>query len=102
MEETTNQITIECENYGKGYEVFEEIQNKYSLYDNCVIDYDEGENKPNFVRIEGKNLNEITNLARKILEKHYPLVKELKISVVPISDTIIEEDRREETGGLAI
>jgi len=96
--ETTNHIIIECEDEKKGYEIFEEVQNFYSLYDNCVIDLEEDKSKPHFVTIEGKNIREITDLAKNILLKYYPLIKELKISVVPIEDTIIDEDRREETG----
>lgn len=34
----TNQIIIEVDDEAAAYELFEEIQNKYSLYDNCVID----------------------------------------------------------------
>lgn len=31
------QIVIEGSDYGQVQELFEEIQNKYSLYDNCVM-----------------------------------------------------------------
>lgn len=35
---TTNHIVIEVDNPEKADRLFEEIQNKYSLYDNCVIE----------------------------------------------------------------
>lgn len=95
--ETTNHIIIQVNNEN-GYPLFEEIQNKYSLYDNCVIDSNEkGETEQ--IVIEGKDLSQIMSLAQKIL---YEFVKELKIAIVPIEDTIIDDDRREETGGLEI
>jgi len=37
---TTNHIIIEIKNQEQAYALFEEIQNKYSLYDNCVIETD--------------------------------------------------------------
>jgi len=36
--EITNHIVIEVDNEDKAYTLFEEIQNKYNLYDNCVIE----------------------------------------------------------------
>ena len=36
----TNHITIEVDNEEKAYKLFEEIQNRYSLYDNCVVETD--------------------------------------------------------------
>jgi len=59
--ETTNHIVIEIKNKEQAYKLFEEIQNRYSLYDNCVIETD-----------------------------------------VPMEDTIIDEDRKEETGGFEV
>lgn len=58
---TTNHIIIEIANEEQAYKLFEEIQNKYSLYDNCVIE---------------------TN--------------------VTMDNTIIDEDRKEETGGFEV
>lgn len=60
-EGTTNHIVIEIKDEEQAYKLFEEIQNKYNLYDNCVIE---------------------TN--------------------VPMEDTIIDEDRKEETGGYEV
>jgi len=36
--DTTNHIVIEVDDEKKAYKLFEEIQNKYNLYDNCVIE----------------------------------------------------------------
>ena len=102
MTKTTNQITIECKNEKKGYDIFEEIQNRFKLFDNCCLDGNEKPDKPCFVRIEGIDLDEVTKLAKRILEKYYPKIKELKISIVPIEDTIIDDDRKEETGCLSV
>lgn len=54
------QIVIEGSNEAQIRELFEEIQNKYSFYDNCVF------------------------------------------QEVPDEDTIIDDDRREETGFLEV
>ena len=59
--ETTNQIIIEIKEEEQAQNLFEEIQNKYSLYDNCVLD-----------------------------------------TSVSMEDTIIDEDRKEETGGFEV
>lgn len=61
MKKTTNHIVIEIKNEEQAYKLFEEIQNKYSLYDNCVLETD-----------------------------------------VSIEDTIIDEDRKTETGGFEV
>jgi hypothetical protein len=39
----TNHIVIEIDDEGKAYDIFEEIQNKYGFYDNCVIETEVGE-----------------------------------------------------------
>ena len=94
-DETTNQIVIAIKGIGKAYDLFEEIQNRYNLFDNCVID----EGNPFEIRIEGKNKLQINNFAKK-LEKNYKIKP--KVLSVPISDTILDEDRKEETGGFEV
>ena len=37
-ERTTNHIVIDVDDESDAYELFEEIQNRFSLYDNCVIE----------------------------------------------------------------
>jgi hypothetical protein len=41
----TNHIVIEIDDEGKAYDIFEEIQNKYSFYDNCVIETEVSEDE---------------------------------------------------------
>jgi len=57
----TNHIVIEIKDEEQAYKLFEEIQNKYSLYDNCVIEVG-----------------------------------------IPMEDTIVDEDRKKETGGYEV
>lgn len=38
MKRETNHIIIEIDDEGRAYDMFEEIQNKYSFFDNCVIE----------------------------------------------------------------
>jgi uncharacterized protein YbaP (TraB family) len=97
--ETTNHIVIEIMGEDKAYDLFEEIQNKYSLYDNCVIETDEDETKPCAIIIEGKNFQEMKKLSQ-ILSNDYKI--KLKVIPVPVSDTIIDDDRKEETGGFQV
>lgn len=59
--ETTNHIVIEIKDEGKAYDLFEEIQNRYKLFDNCVIETE-----------------------------------------VSMEDTIVDDDRKEETGGYEV
>ena len=94
-DETTNQIIIAIKDEDKAYDLFEEIQNRYNLFDNCVID----EGNPFEIRIEGKNKFQINNFAKK-LAKNYKIKP--KVLSVPISDTILDEDRKEETGGFEV
>ena len=35
---TTNHIVIEVDDEGQAQELFEEIQNKYNIFDNCVLE----------------------------------------------------------------
>lgn len=93
--ETTNQIVIAIKDIDKAYDLFEEIQNRYNLFDNCVID----EGSPFEIRIEGKNKLQINNFAKK-LAKNYKIKP--RVLSVPISDTILDEDRKEETGGFEV
>jgi len=58
---TTNHIVIEIKNESDAYKLFEEIQNRYRLFDNCVIE-----------------------------------------TGVSMEETIIDDDRREETGGYEV
>lgn len=95
--ETTNQIKINIKNLDDAYDLFEKIQNKYSLYDNCVID--EEKNNYGTIVIEGKNINQINSLAKE-LSKEYNIKP--KIISVSINDTIVEKDRQEETGGFEV
>ena len=67
--ENTYQITIKVgRNEGRAYTLFEEIQNDYRLYDNCVIDYPD-KTDPFEIIIEGKNKKEIDSLAKEIKEE---------------------------------
>lgn len=95
--ETTNQIVINIKNEEEAYDLFEEIQNGYSLYDNCVIDTEK--NNSFTIRIEGKNISRINSLIKE-LSKEYNIKP--KVISVPISDTIIDADRKEETGGFEV
>ncbi len=96
--ETTNQIVINIKDEDEAYDLFEKIQNKYSLYDNCVIDTPQKPNYPSII-IEGKNINQINNFAN-ILTKKYKIKP--KVISVPISDTILDTDRKDETGGFEV
>lgn len=99
---TTYHLVVDVSNYTyeDGYKLFERIQNDYNLYDNCVIDIgDEG--KAEQIVIESSDKKKLITLGYAI-KKNYKLGKMLKLKEVDISDTIIDEDRKEETGGLAI
>lgn len=37
---TTNHIIVEIDDSEKAQDIFEEIQNKYNFYDNCVLETD--------------------------------------------------------------
>lgn len=96
--ETTNQIIINIKDEDEAYDLFEKIQNKYSLYDNCVIDTPQKPNYPSII-IEGKNETQINNFANVLAKKYKIKPKVISIS---ISDTIVEKVRREETGGFEV
>jgi len=93
--ETTYQIIIEIKDIDEAYDLFEEIQNKYNLFDNCVID----EGNPFEIRIEGKDKAQINDFSKE-LAREYKINP--KVLSVPISDTILDEDRKEETGGFEV
>jgi len=92
----TYQIEIAIKGYDEGYDLFEKIQNDYSIYDNCVIETNE---KNCVIKIEGKNKIQIKDLAKE-LSKKYPIKP--KVVQVPIRDTIVDEGRDEETGGFEV
>jgi hypothetical protein len=81
------------------YELFEDIQNRYGLYDNCVLDFRQN-NIPDYILIESTDKDMLKELIEKIRAIH----KNLNIKLIKISDknTILDEDRKEETGGLPV
>lgn len=93
----TNQIIIKIPKGEDGYPLFEKIQNDFSLYDNCVIDT--SKNGTQEIRIEGKSLTKIIELSKTLL-KYY--VKDLRVAIVPMEDTIVDKGRDVETGGFEV
>jgi hypothetical protein len=98
-----NVYQIEISSMGEAdYDIFEFVQNKYDLFDNCVLMEDEhGTNQ--VVVLEGHNKEEVTALfdeIKGILEKQYSVGEgdgQIKIKFVEadISESIIDDPRGE-------
>ncbi len=97
----TNQIIIKIQKGEDGHPLFEEIQNNKNLYDNMIIESN-AKGETTQIIIEGKNINEIENLVKGLKEDYAHHIKELEIIKVPIEDTIIDEDKQDETGGMEV
>jgi hypothetical protein len=80
--------------------LWERIQNKYNLFDNCVLEADdEGDNK--VIRIEGHVFGQVQNLMQRII-RDFQQTYNIIIEATPYENTIIDDDRRGETGELSI
>jgi hypothetical protein len=98
MMKTTNHIIIVPESRKDGQRLFEDIQNKYNLYDNCVSE-SEGER----IVIEGANTEEVQRLVERITKDFTPRIGAMDLERnVPITDSIIDHGRDEETGGMEV
>ena len=84
----------------EAYDLFEGIQNDFSLYDNCVLESDIS-GLPERIIIESKDRKKLMFLATSIKFK-YPSIKKFTIKKVDKSETIIDKGRDYETGGLPI
>lgn len=89
-------INVKSLGYDIAHELFEDIQNQYGLYDNCVI---EDENADRII-IESIDKKRLHSLAKKIKEKC--CLKKVFVRKVNKEYTIIDEGRDSETGGLAV
>ena len=96
----TYQIVIKApKEVGKAYNLFEGIQNDYSLYDNCILDSDSS-NKPDEIRIESTSKEMLKNLIKKIKSRYK--IKRIRLIKVNKAYTIIDEGRDSETGGFPV
>lgn len=94
---------IEISDMGEAdYDIFEFVQNKYDLFDNCVLIEDaDGTNQ--VVALEGHNKDEVTALfgeIKKVLGKQYSVGEgegQIKIKFVErdIAESIIDDPRGE-------
>ena len=95
---TTNHIVIVPKRPQSGQVLFEDIQNKYSLFDNCVIEED-GKR----IVIEGTNLQDVTTMYHKIMSVFRKRVMAAVINEdVPMTESIIDDGRDGETGGMEV
>lgn len=95
---TTNHIVIVPEDKKDGQELFEDIQNKYSLYDNCVSEED-GKR----IVIEGANIEEVQRLVERITKDFTPRIGAMDLERnLPMTDSIIDDGRDGETGGMEV
>jgi hypothetical protein len=95
---TTNHIVIVPESRKDGQELFEDIQNKYSLYDNCVSEED-GKR----IVIEGANTEEVQRLVERITKDFTSRIGAMDLERnLPMTDSIIDNGRDGETGGMEV
>ena len=95
---TTNHVVIVPAKKEDGVKLREDIQNKYSLYDNCV---DEGEGKR--IVIEGANRKQLNSLVGRIALDFSARVGSLHYECeLPMTESIIDDGRDGETGGLEV
>lgn len=99
MKFTYHIIIKSPEDYDDAYELFENIQNTYNLYDNCVIDFDEAEVPDNII-IESTDKERLENLMEKLKIKYK--LEDITLEKVSKDNTIIEIGRDEETGGFPV
>ena len=83
----------------KTQKLFEEIQNKYSLYDNCVFE-EAHTNTPARVVIEGHDESQARAFYEELKNKYGS--DKVRFEIVTPEDTIIDKDRTSETGPLTI
>lgn len=95
-------INVRSLEYDEAYELFEKIQNDFSLYDNCVIEDDNVgmDDKADRIIIESTNKKRLHFLAKSIKRKY--CLKKVSVRKINKEYTIIDEGRDNETGGLAI
>lgn len=102
----TFHIIIDCEE-DKAQDLFEDIQNKYRLYDNCVLEttdeWDWEEENP-LIIIEGKDLDQIINLCKNIFKRYARTEYDFSIRIeeVDMKSSILEKGRMSETGCLSV
>jgi hypothetical protein len=95
---TTNHIVIVPESRKDGQQLFEDIQNKYSLYDNCVSEED-GKR----IVIEGANIEEVQRLVERLTKEFTPRIGAMDLERnLPMTDSIIDAGRDGETGGMEV
>lgn len=93
-------INVKSFSYDRGYELFENLQNSFNLFDNCVIETSLDGLITNKIIIESTDEKRLKSLANKI-KKDYKL-KDVKVKKINKKDTIIENGRDSEIGGYPV